>query len=374
MKITNNKFPPLKCSSAFLSCAIPLNLDTYRNCEYGCTYCFMRNRVIGKRNKKLTVPNIKWLKNKFHKIYDEKEYNPKNLIETMLHNKIDIHCGTKSDPFQPQEKEKQYTKQTIELCNSYDQHIIFTTKSDTYHQVPVDPKKHSFQLSITNHYNDKFLEPHVPAFEKRVQFYNQLKDEGFKVGLRFEPFIPNITDVIKCLEYFDEPDVVHISKLNFIPQLNNDKLMKYIGITKEQTMHCGTRYMKPEILYEYYLKEVFQYLEDNNYNYTARNAFIGNQNCCCGDKLTHKTNTFDPYHLYHKYGDNWNLEDAIKEMGNLKDCDCRFVFTSNRWYNNITVEDFYSARYNRKTGGLNPKYIPRARKAPHQTTLDNILT
>ena len=43
-------------------------------------------------------------------------------------------------------------------------------------------------------------------------------------------------------------------------------------------------------------------------------------------------------------------------------------------FNYITVEDFYSARYNRKTGGLNPKYIPRARKAPHQTTLDNILT
>lgn len=331
----------------------------------------MRNRVIGKRNKKLTTPNLQWLKNKFHKIYDKQEYNPQNLIETMLHNKLDIHLGTKSDPFQPQEKQKQYTRSAVELCNMYDQHLIFTTKSDTYHDVPVNPENHSFQLSITNHYNDKFLEPDVPAFNRRVKFYEQLKDEGFSVGLRFEPFLPNVTDVIKILDYFDEPDVVHISKLNLSPQQNNDKLLKYLHLKKDDLICRGTYYLKPEILYHQYLEKVFDYLEEHGYNYSARNAYIGNQKCCCGDQLIRKTNTFNPYYLYHEYGEKWKLDTAINEMGNLKDCDCRFVFTSNRWYNNITVEDFYTSRWKRKTGGLNPEYISKPSSA--ECTLDSYI-
>ena len=322
----------------------------------------MRNRVIGKRNKKLTEPNLQWLQNKFHKIYDKKEYNPENLIETMLHQKLDLHCGTKSDPFQPQEKKYKYTQKAITLCNEYDQHIIFTTKSNTYHDVPVNPEQHSFQLSITNHYDDQFLEPDVPSFSSRVQFYNKLKDEGYKVGIRFEPFLPNITDVPQILEYFDEPDCVHISKLNLSPQQDNTELINYLGLHKNDLICRGTYYLKEEIAYNNYLRQVFDYLEEQGYNYSARNAYIGNQNCCCGDKLVRKTNTFDPYHLYHKYGDNWKLEQAIGEMGTLKDCDCRFVFTSNRWYDNKTCEDFYSSRFHRKTGGLNPEYISKPRR------------
>ncbi len=370
------KFQPLICSTYFFSCALPLNLDSYRECQFQCEYCFMKHRKIGVYDRQNTEPNIQWLKNKFKKIYDDKKVIKTNLIDCMLHNKIDLHFGTKSDPFQPQEREKHYTRSITRICNEYDQNIIFTTKSDNYYDVPLNPEKHSVQLSITNHYNDKFLEPHAPPFENRVKFYKQLKDEGFKVGIRFEPFIPNITDVKKCLEYFEEPDIVHIAKLNLLPQINHDKLIKYIGCNKKQFITHGKTHMKLDILYNNYLKEVFQYLEDNNYRWSARNSMFGTENCCCGDKLVHKSNTHDPVHLNRKYGGYWTLEQALKELEPYKECNCRNLYTSNRRGDLKTAYEYYEDRFYRKsTSKFTPEFqgVKKNEKTDLQTDLNQYL-
>ena len=367
------KFQPLICSTYIFSCALPLNLDSYRYCPYQCEYCFMKNRVIGAFDKRNNEPNIRWLRNKFKKVYDEHKINETNLIDVMLDKRIDLHFGTKSEPFQPLEKEKHYTREIVDLCNEYDCNIIFTTKSDTTHDVDLDPDKHCIQMSVTNHYDDRFLEPNVPPFERRVEFYNRLKDEGFKVGLRFEPFIPNVTDVPTCLEYFEEPDIVHIAKLNLLPQTNHDELIRYIGCSKKQFTTHGKTHMKLDLLYEQYLKDVFRYLKENGYSYSARTASIGNNNCCCGDTLVHKSNTFDPVHLYRKYGGAWTCEDALYEMGSIRNCNCSSLYTSNRRGNLKTCEEFFRDRWNKPTSKFNPHYSKMERDKTTQTTLNTFI-
>ena len=277
------------------------------------------------------------------------------MVDAMLHERIDIRCGAKSDPFQLAEKDKEYTKKCVDLFNQYDCNIVFCTKSDNYYDVPVNPEYHSFQFSVTNHYNDSFLEPNVPEFSKRVKFYNKLKDEGFKVGLRFEPFIPNVTDVIKCLDYFDDPDVVHINKLALLPQRDNSHIIDYIGCNRKDFITNGKTYMKLDVMYTYYLKEVLDYLEEHGYKYSTRAACFGNQECCCGDELVHKCNTHDPVHLWRKYGEHYTLEQALHEMGDYKSCNMRNLFTSNRRGNCHTCEDFYRDRWDKPRTKFNPR-------------------
>ena len=128
------KFNPLKVSIYYGSCGMPLNLDTYRYCPFQCEYCFMRNRVIGKRDED-REPNIHQLSYKFKKVYDDKNIDKTNFLEVLLKNKIDLHCGTKTECFQPLEEKMQYTKKAVDICNEYDQHIVFTTKADTYYDL-----------------------------------------------------------------------------------------------------------------------------------------------------------------------------------------------------------------------------------------------
>lgn len=346
-------FKPIVISSSFFTCSMPLNLDTYRYCPFQCEYCFMKNRVIGKRIEDIP-PNIKWLKYKFKKVYDKKDVKKSDFIETLLKNKIDLHCGTKSEAFQPAEKTKQYTKQIVDICNEYDQHIVFTTKSDSYYDVDVDPSMHSFQFSVTNHYSDKFLEPNVPSIEKRLEFYKQLKDEGFKVGLRIEPFIPNITDVPKIVELFDDIDYVHISQLMMLPQITHDELLKHIQCPRSDFITHGVTIMKPEILYRF-LEQVFDFLEDHNYNWNSRFMNVGNQECCCGDELVRNSTKFDTLHLKNKYGDDWSINDGLRELGEYKDCKCDYVWTSNRRHGCVTVEDFYKFKWDSSRCTFNPK-------------------
>lgn len=327
----------------------------------------MKNRVVGKRDESLKA-NVGWLENKFKKVYDDKDIDSTNFMDMLLKNRISINCGTKSEPFQPIEKKEQTTKKIIDICNEYDQKIIFGTKSDTYYDVAVTPENHNFQLSVTNDYNDRFLEPNVPSFEKRVEFYKQLKDEGFKVGIRFEPFIPNITDMEKCLTYFDDVDHVHISRLRLLPQINNDEILNYIKCSRRDFVNKGLYVLKGDVWYSL-VKPTLDFLEENGYSYSTSFIHLGNSDCLGGDVLAWNYTHFDTFHLKSKYGDNWTMDDGLRELGEYKDCICNYLWTSNRQDGCKTVEEFYIHKYN------NPKckFNPRNQFKPPSKTLDDYI-
>ena len=117
-----NSFKPLNITTKFFKYSLPLNLDSYRYCSFQCKYCFMKNRVVGKRDEYLKA-NVDWLKRKFEKVYDEHDIDSTNFMDMLLKNRISINCGTKSEPFQPIEKTEQTTKKIIDICNEYDQKI-----------------------------------------------------------------------------------------------------------------------------------------------------------------------------------------------------------------------------------------------------------
>ena len=42
------KFNALTVSSKIGACGLPLRMDSYRTCAFGCNYCFSNNRVLRK--------------------------------------------------------------------------------------------------------------------------------------------------------------------------------------------------------------------------------------------------------------------------------------------------------------------------------------
>lgn len=63
------KFDGLAVSSKFAICGLPIRLDSYRTCTFGCAYCFSNGRKIMEFSKeKPSVCNVKSVKNRLLRI------------------------------------------------------------------------------------------------------------------------------------------------------------------------------------------------------------------------------------------------------------------------------------------------------------------
>lgn len=352
----SDKFNPLSVSSKFAICGLPLRLDTYSLCSFQCTYCFANNRQFGKKPNK--EPNIEWLRNKFHKVYDECNVNGENFLDVLLSDGVTLHGGGMSDCFQPIEQEKQNTKKIVEICNEYDQHILFSTKSDNVYDVPLSPQLHSFQLSITNFENK--LEENVPSIHKRKQFFETLKDQGFKVGIRIQPFIPNVTDVKGIVEMFDgaEHYVVECLKLNPHTIELNNRILDYLGLSRKDYIQKGLLTLKPQLRLELY-NDFLDFFKENDYSWSIADNdlhYLGNNSCCCGDKLINNQTDFHNTRMLKEYGKNYSLEDISREADKYKLCKCTSLFNSDRREGCKTVWEFYRKRFDRKSSPFSPKF------------------
>ena len=355
------QFNPLNVSSKFALCGLPIRVDTYKNCTFGCTYCFANCRVVQAFDKKLQLGNVEQVKRRLDRIFNKKKVDPGNFLDTLIDEGITWHCGGMSDPFQPAENKYGITRQLIDVCNEYEISILFSTKSDTVYNANIRPELHSFQLSVTNVENLKTIEPFVPDIEKRYAFYRELKDKGFKVGIRIQPFIPNVASM-RIVEMFHDADQFTLEGLKLVPQNkeHKDHLLETLNLSRDDFMQMGLLNLRPNVRLALY-KPFIDYFESNGMPYSIADNdlhYIGNNFCCCGDRLVKKSTPFNNTALIQKYGPEWAKEQLDEELfwSNCRDCKCNHLFTSNRQEGCVSVQDFFDKRFYRKTSPFSPSF------------------
>lgn len=361
MKI--KKFNPLSVSSKLAICGVPVRVDTYKTCDFSCAYCFSNNRNIGgvtNCKENFQIGNIALLEKTLKRVFDDKIIDESNILDKLLIEGVTWHCGGMSDPFQRAEETHKITSKLIDLSNKYRIPILFSTKSNTVYGANINPELHSFQLSVTNINDDKRIEPNVPSFESRKQFYKELKEKGFKVGIRVQPFIPGITTV-DIVEEFKDADHFTLEGIKLVG--GNKPAMDYIlnvtGLKKEDFKKIGLYNLKPEIrlgMYEPFIKR----FEELGMSYSIADndlRALGNNNCCCGDSLIKKSTTFNSTHMIKKYGQNYSLEMVKKEMQPFAKCKVNQLFISNSYPKGLkTLEEFYDLRFSKKRSIYSPEY------------------
>ena len=376
----HKRFNPINVSSKFAICGLPIRVDTYKTCSFGCKYCFSNCRKIMKFNKELQIANLDSLKRRLVRVFDKKEIKENNFLDYLLKDGITWHCGGMSDPFQPIEKKLKITSKMLEITNKYNISILFSTKTDdVYDWTNLKPELHTFQLSITNLENRRDLEPNVADINKRISFYKELKSRGFKVGIRIQPFIPNVSKV-NIIEVFKDADYFTIEGLKLVPQNKEQKeyLLNLLKIPREHFTQKGLLNLKPEIrlkLYEEFIKK----MEEQNVPYSIADNdlhYISKSKCCCGEPLVKKSTDFNNTALFFK-NRNYNLSDVKECLGDCLNCKANHLFTSNRQEDCVSVLDFYKKRFNRKSSPFSKKFMFNFKQktlnnsSPHVGTLPN---
>lgn len=354
------KFEGLNVSSKFAICGLPLRVDSYKTCSFGCRYCFANGRKIMEFEKNLLIANTDSIERRLQRIFKDKDYDPHNFLDALIANGVTWHCGGMSDPFQPINEKLKVTNRIIDITNDYGISILFSTKSDTLHGADVRPDLHTFQLSVSNVHNRRDIEPEVPDIESRYRMFCELKERGFKVGIRIQPFIPGVSD-LGIVEKFRDADHFTIEGLKIIPQEGEQKDFCFgeLGMKPSHFTQMGLLNMLPEWRYELYQPFV-AYFNEHGMSFSISDndmRWLGNNVCCCGDKLAKHATGFDVTAMIMKRNNRpWSLDNVLKEVGCYRQCKAYDLFTSNRTEGCKTVEDFYRMRFGRSSSPFSPKF------------------
>lgn len=165
------------------------NLNIYKGCSHGCIYCDSRSDCY-------RIENFDEVKAKEHAmIILEKELKSKR-------KKGVIGSGAMSDPYNPQERIHQLTRQSLMLINKYRFGVSLTTKSSLIERdldLLVEIKKHSpvlVLMTITT-FDDSLasvLEPRVSTSSQRFETLRKFGQAGIPTGILMMPILPFIND------------------------------------------------------------------------------------------------------------------------------------------------------------------------------------
>lgn len=249
----NKTFNPLSVSSKFAICGLPIRVDTYKTCSFGCVYCFANNRKICEFEKELKVGKIATVERKLEKIFVKGKVDSNVFLDTLIANGYDWHLGGMSDPLQPIEKDLHVTRNLLEVTNKYGIHILVSTKSNQIYGCDFRPELHSFQLSVSNVHDRTDIEPGVVTIKERYEFFRRLKDNGFKVGIRIQPFIPGITTT-EIVEMFEDADHFTLEGIKLVPQNQEHRkeCIERLQLNPSDFKQMGLLNLKPEIRLELY--------------------------------------------------------------------------------------------------------------------------
>ena len=184
-------------------CSLPMTLDTYSNCSFGCVYCFSQyQRGIGATkdeyfNKDVRCINVDYVKS----VLDGT--NKSSQFYQYVKDKRPIQYGGLSDQFDGYERKYGKTYELLKYLRQINYPICFSTKSAWVFHDPkyralfegADNWNMKFSIITLDEVDAKRIEVGVPSPRERLDAmheYAKLSKGG--VTLRLRPFIIGVSD------------------------------------------------------------------------------------------------------------------------------------------------------------------------------------
>lgn len=233
---------------------IDYNMNLYRGCSHGCIYCDSRSNCYH-------IENFDVVKTKENVLLILEKELKKNKTGV-------IGIGSMSDPYNPQEKKYEITREALKLIQKYHYGVSIDTKSDLIIR-DIDLLKEinlhndviiKFTITTVKDSLSKIIEPHVCPSSSRLKAIKKLREAGIYVGIMLNPILPFITDKKE-----DMKELIYQAKINDAKFIHT-----YLGMTLRENQR--DYYYKK--LDEFFpgLKEKYQNRYRDKYNCSIPNS------------------------------------------------------------------------------------------------------
>jgi len=323
---------PLALTQQFRFCGNPFRIDTYYGCDHGCDYCFANSKLAKERVDKFGVSDVDEIERLFDKILGRGEKSV-TVTADCLRNRVPLHLGGMSDPFQHREFKIKNTLKLLKLTKKYNYPVSISTKAisltDEYFEV-LDPKIHAFQISIMG-YSDEFIrnfESNTPLATERIEFISKLRSKGFWVSCRIQPLINLIEAKALVIALGKNVDYITIEHIK-VP-IDNIAIRKLVG----ERIDFKFSLYRPKFGRHY---EVLPSVKEKNIEELKKLILVpvgigdndlhhlSESDCCCGiDKINSNFDNWLKYNkLYFDKNPNADRSKIFTPKGN-----CSTIFSS----------------------------------------------
>jgi DNA repair photolyase len=172
------------------------SINPYRGCEHGCIYCYARpaHAYLG-LSPGLDFETRLFFKPEAGRLLEAELSRPRYAPEV-------IHIGGDTDPYQPQERRLQVTRQVIEVLARFSHPFTIITKSaliarDIDLMAPMAARnlvRATVSVTSLERSLARSMEPRAATPERRLEAIRRLTDAGVPVTLMFAPVIPGLND------------------------------------------------------------------------------------------------------------------------------------------------------------------------------------
>lgn len=294
-------------SAEVADCSLPMTLDTYNNCSFGCVYCFSQyQRGLGKvkekyYNKDVSSVNPAKIKKIFNLEYPNSQFN--EFIKT----KRPIQYGGLSDQFDGFEKKYGKTLEVLKILKDLNYPICFSTKAtwvfydERYRKLFKNQDNWNMKFSIItlDEVNAKKIEVGVPSPRERLKAmneYTKLNKGG--ATLRLRPFIIGVSskDYKELIIEAHKAGATAVTTEFFCLELRSKQARENYKVISEccgfdivdfyKKYSNGTGYLRlNRKIKEKYIKEMKDLCDELGMRFYVSDAHfkeVCEGSCCCG--------------------------------------------------------------------------------------------
>ncbi|WP_412464923.1 hypothetical protein [Flavobacterium mekongense] len=346
---------PLSVTSQFSFCGLPFRMDTYSGCAFGCAYCFARIRGGNINAKKLKAANPELIIKKFKNAQNSRINN--GLINEYITQRVPVHFGGMSDPFQSIEKYYKSSLIVLKYLALIDYPVVISTKSTLVTNAEYLSVLKSFSnllvqfsFSTLDEKKGSTIEPNVESPIALMNAVETLSKNGIKTAIRWQPYIPFYSEEPEdFVRQIADLGVIHLgfehlklpleksNDLNAqLKNINDIDIKKYYKTSKG--INDGRELILPPEQKVNLIKQVKKIANKSNLTFGAADnefQYLSDTSCCCSgvDQL--------------KGFENWNkyqIAHAVKKSFDLKKCTIEFSLIENEWKPLGSIDKFINSK------------------------------
>lgn len=292
----------LTLTSQFYFCGLPLRLDAYSYCSYGCRYCFAKYRGGNFRQPLLKCASPRALR-RWLALADERPKPDESILVEFLRRRVPIHFGGMTDPFPSFERRLGVSLELLRVLESFSYPIVISTKSQMvaetkYLDILRRMKYRIVQVSLSclSSAFTRSVERNTPSPEARLTVMKTLAEAGVPVFCRIQPFFPSEgEDTLRLIGRLSNSGCRHVAVEHLkLPVERRDALFDDLGkalrsdpweLYRRQGAHrSGREWVLPADVKKRNVEPLMAAIRSGGMTFGAADnelQYLSDTRCCC---------------------------------------------------------------------------------------------